>query len=332
MLIGSAITASAGETSENQPVDASIISTWTGSIRIEGNHSTIWNGEVTIEDATIIAENASSGNNESFYFEEPCVLTALDEASKQGAFSYHVVYYPDWDAFFVHSIESDSDWWHYWVDYELPMVGAGHFVLDDSHSEILFGYLEDWNARALRMSLSSEEVLINEAVTITVTNTALSPVQDATVIVGTTSYITDDTGSVTIEIEEFGTYNATAEKQGYVRSEQKSVIAHGPKLIMELGPGGFGLTVQLSNFGDRKATQINWLFAFSGGLTLLPFGGEKTGTFDELAVLSTEILRTPVLGFGKQQITIQADCAEGSEISIEFEAWIFAFFIIVTSS
>jgi len=193
---------------------------WTGNVRIEGKSETIWSGEITVTDSNINAENASSGLIETYYLPYPSILGALDEASKQGEFSYYVIYYPDWNAFYVQTISEDSDWWHYWVDYELPMIGAGKYELTDEDNEILWGYLENWEAHALKIRIDKKVVKKYEEFTVSVFNESDSFVKNATVFVGSLTYFTDINGNVTIRLKESGSYVIYSEKNGFVRSEK----------------------------------------------------------------------------------------------------------------
>ena len=196
---------------------------WIGNIRIEGQTDTIWKGEVCFSDSMITALNDSSGEMEEYFIPYPSVLGALDEASQQGGFSYFVIYYPSWNAFYVKTIAGESDWWHYWVDYILPMVGAGAYELTEDDEEVLWGYLEDWYAHALRITIDKHMVNKSEEFTVSVYNETMSPVEDAVVYVDSMEYMTDENGNVTIQIDTAGYYEIYAEKDGYVRSEKVTV-------------------------------------------------------------------------------------------------------------
>ena len=216
--------------SNNSNVDSNVyINEWRGNIRIEGQNSTIWEGKVCVSDSTITALNESSGETEEYYIPYPSVLGALDEASKQGGLSYSVVYYPSWDAFYVKTIAGESDWWHYWVDYTLPMIGAGHYELTEDNEEVLWGYLESWTAHALRIKTSKNTVKRYEEFTVTVYNESLSPVENAVVYIGSSEYLTDENGNVTLSLSAKGDYKIYAEKNGYVRS--RKITVHVKKLV-----------------------------------------------------------------------------------------------------
>ncbi|MBN2065289.1 MAG: hypothetical protein JW771_00580 [Candidatus Thermoplasmatota archaeon] len=196
---------------------------WTGMIRIEGKNNTVWNGVVNVSESTITAFNESSGHMETYTIPYPSVLGALDEAADAGQFSYYVIYYPSWQAFYVKTINGDSNWWHYWVDFTLPMVDAGHYELTEDNKEILFGYLENWTAHALLIAIDKVTVNVSEEIHVQVQNETNAPVMNALVFVGSTSYLTDENGNVTLTITTPGNYMIYAEKNGYVRSEKIAV-------------------------------------------------------------------------------------------------------------
>ena len=204
---------------------------WMGYIRIEGKIETVWKGDVTVGPSYITAKNTSSGQNETYYIPYPSVLGALDEASKSGGFSYGVEYWPDWDAFLVTRIGADSNWWHYWVDYDLPMVGCGKYELTEEDHMILWGYVEDWYPNLLKISVNKSQVNTSEAFTVTVLNRTNYPADDATVYIGSSEYVTNEQGKVTTHIDTPGTYEIYAEKQGHVRSEKVTINVKSKPIV-----------------------------------------------------------------------------------------------------
>jgi len=209
------------------------VETWTGHIRIEGKYRTIWEGSVTVADTMVVAINVSSNQTEEFYIPYPSVLGALVEASEKGGFNYTILYYPSWDALYVKSIDGDFDWWHYWVDYELPMVSSDKYKLTEDDREVLWGYVETWKAHALKISVDKKEVKTNEVFKVTVKDEANNPVSNAIVHINSYTFSTGSDGSVEAKIPKQGTYKVYAEKDGYVRSEKieirvkkKSALPH----------------------------------------------------------------------------------------------------------
>lgn len=213
----------ANQESDNNEYDNTYLNEWSGDIRFEGKTETVWDGTVTVGESNIYAKNVDTGEIEEYYIPYPSVLGAVDEASKLGNFTYAVEYWPNWDAFLVKTIENDSDWWHYWVDYTLPMVDAGKYNLTDEDNEIIFGYLENWYAHALKIIVDKTVVKKNEEFTVSVFDESDFCIEGATVYVGSETYLTDENGNVTVSCDKSGTLKVYAEKDDFVRSEKTSI-------------------------------------------------------------------------------------------------------------
>jgi len=114
-------------------------------IRIEGENDTIWSGTVTVNESTITDDGGIEHP-----LADPTALGALDEAAKEGEFSY--VVQDTAYGLYISSIDGEEPdglaGWLYLVDYVSPMVGAADFILGEStspdppHNEILFYYGE----------------------------------------------------------------------------------------------------------------------------------------------------------------------------------------------
>jgi hypothetical protein len=232
-----------------------IVDEWTGSIRIEGKDDTVWDGTVTVGETYFYAKNVDTGEIEEYHISFPSVLGALVEASDIAGFSYLIEYWPSWNAFLVKTIDGDSDWWHYWVDYELPMVGAGDYELTEEDNEILFGYLESWEAHALKIFVDKFEVKKNEEFTVSVFDENDICVEGATVYVGLETYITDENGNVTVSYDESGTLNIYSEKEGFVRSEKLSIKVKKNVMITKPFTNSFYL-MNLKLLNNLKKTWI----------------------------------------------------------------------------
>ncbi|MDY6959372.1 MAG: prenyltransferase/squalene oxidase repeat-containing protein [Halobacteriota archaeon] len=201
-------------------------SSWSGYVRIEGESETIWYGEVTFSNSTIVADDSGT----VYEYEYPSALGALDEAAKKGEFDYVVT-----DAYgfpYVESIAGEDadgmDGWLYRVDYISPMVGASDFELNETHEEVLWCY-GAWGELPIRISSDKSEVDPGEDFTITVEyfdEENWIPLENATVIANTT-YLTDSDGEVTLSLDFPRTYEIWAEMEGYVRSEKVEVKVAG---------------------------------------------------------------------------------------------------------
>ncbi|MFQ6120368.1 MAG: DUF4430 domain-containing protein, partial [Methanosarcinales archaeon] len=190
-------------------------------VRVEGQNSTLFNGEVSFSNSTIV-----DTNNVTHYLSVPTALGALDAASKFGNFSYEVVYNSEWDSLYVRSIENDTDGWQYWIDYTLPMIGADKYTVENG-SNVLWGYSLNWSAKPLGITLSKYSVNIEESFNVTVYYYNLTgyttPLSNASVYVDSLEYITDANGNATISLENANRYTVFAEKSGYIRSEKKTI-------------------------------------------------------------------------------------------------------------
>ncbi len=192
----------------------------TTKIRIEGKNETIWSGEVSFRNSTIV-----DTDNVSHHFNYPTALGALEEASKKGNFSYEVVYYLGSDVLSVKSIANESDWWQYWINYTLPIVGADNYELKE-RDYVLWGYSESWTPYPLHISVEKDSVKINEPFNVTVFTVSANittPLENVTVYIDSSNYTTNEEGTATIVLGSGGLYEVYAEKDGYIRSEKKKI-------------------------------------------------------------------------------------------------------------
>jgi len=196
---------------------------WSGNIRIEGSQETIYQGTITVTDTYYYAKNVDTNQTEQHYIEHPSVLGALIKASENAGFTYELEYWPSWDATLIKTIQTDSDWWHYYIDYQLPMTSADKYQLQQNNKEILIGYLENWNAHALKIQIDKEEVHKNEEFSISVKDENNSLVEFAEIIVNSKKYITDKNGTLKFSNDKSGTLKIFAEKDGFIRSQKKLI-------------------------------------------------------------------------------------------------------------
>jgi hypothetical protein len=215
-------------------------------VRIEGQSSTIWSGSVTVTESTITATNSGL----PYYFEDPTVIGALDEASEAGGFIYETT--DEWGSLFITSIGgeagSDTSAWLYRVDYVSALVGAGDFILGETtpptppHREILFYYITDnnWGALPLRIEVDNAEPAVGEPFTVTVSEYRddtgdWSPCEGATVHADT-NYTTGALGTVDITVDRDATLEVYAEKESFIRSNRVTVtVGTGSGATSEVG-------------------------------------------------------------------------------------------------
>jgi len=200
-------------------------------VRIEGQSSTIWSGDVIVTESDITADNSGT----TYHLSDPTALGALDEASNyEGRFSYYVT--DKYGGLYAKSIAgeqpSGANGWMYRVDYYSPSVGADQFILGETtppvppHEEVLF-YYGAWTDLPLKISVNKTEVDVGEefAVTVNAYNDTIHnwlPCANATVHADE-DYVTSPEGTIDISISRDGSFKVFAEKSGYIRSDKVSV-------------------------------------------------------------------------------------------------------------
>jgi len=106
-------------------------------------------------------------------------------------------------------------------------------------------------------------------------------------------------------------------------------IEYQPELIIESITGGNGITAVIKNIGDGDATDVDWEIVIEGGLIILPKSAE--GSFSTIAAGESEEVTMSVIGIGLgiitdiPEITVTAECAEGSSAEGNETASIFIF-------
>ena len=208
---------------------------WTGFVRIEGKNETIWRGNLEVYETNIYAKNVETEIIEKHHISYPSLLGALDKAANIGDFSYDILFLPNKNSFLISSIENDSDWWHFLVDYKMPIFNTKDYRLNDNDKEILFCYLEKEECKALKLFINKTKIKKNENTKISVFDENDSYVPEAIVYVGKKSYKTDENGNLTINFNESGNYQIFAEKNGYVRSKKENIkVKKSLKIIKPL--------------------------------------------------------------------------------------------------
>jgi len=200
-------------------------------VRVEGQSSTIWSGDVTVTESDITADNSGT----TYHLSDPTALGALDEASNhEERFSYYVT--DEYGGLYAKSIAGEqpggANGWMYRVDYYSPSVGADQFILAETtppappHEEVLF-YYGAWTDLPLKISVNGTAVAKGEefSVMVSVYNDTAhdwSACENATVYADH-NYTTGSDGKVNITIDRDGTFKLFAEKSGCIRSDEVSV-------------------------------------------------------------------------------------------------------------
>jgi hypothetical protein len=197
------------------------------NIRIEGQSSPVWRGEVFVSWSDI-----TDNQGGHHYYGEPTVLGALDEASRKAGFTYVADY--SWGSAYVTTINGEAasgvtGWLFRVNDHTTGNYTADGFVLNKAttppppHTTVLW-YYGSWDDKVARISVNPTSVYSGQPFTVTVTyldetSGTWLPVEAANVHADST-YLTDTNGQVNISIPTAGTYAVYAEKTGFVRTEQ----------------------------------------------------------------------------------------------------------------
>ncbi|MBA7593720.1 hypothetical protein ES703_00651 [subsurface metagenome] len=272
-------------------------------VRIEGQNATIWCGDVTVTDSTIIDDVGGS-----HYLPDPTALGAVDEASQAGGFPY--VVQDTAYGLYLYSVNGEEpegmSGWMYRVDYSSPMVGCADFVLgqttppDPPHKEVLF-YWGDWDAPPLKIAVDKTEVAVDEEFTATVTyyddNTqAWAPLDEATVHADV-DYLTGPDGTAAISVDHDVTLQVFAEKDGFVRSGKVTVtVGEGggpdsqgevtleaniiPAISIEVEPSAIDFGV----LGPRDTSAAHPITITNAGAWTVVVTAEITGEAEDLFV------------------------------------------------
>ncbi|KYK21155.1 hypothetical protein AYK21_05335 [Thermoplasmatales archaeon SG8-52-2] len=225
---------------------------WTGFVRIEGKNDTIWSGNLEVFETNIYAKNVETEIIEKHYISYPSLLGALDKAASIGDFSYNILFLPNKNSFLISSIENDSDWWYFLVDFKKPIFSTKDYRLNDNDNEILFCYLEKEECKALKLFINKTKINKNENTTIRVFDENDSYVPGADIYVREKSYKTDEKGNLTISFNESGNYQIYSEKNGYVRSKKENIkVKKSLKIIKPLCNCFYILNFQLFDKIER---------------------------------------------------------------------------------
>ena len=166
------------------------------------------------------------------------------------------MFQPSKNSFLITSIENDSDWWHFLVDYKIPNFSTKDYRLNFDDNEILFCYLEKEECKALKLFINKTKIKKNENTTISVFDENDSYVPGAVVYVGTKSFKTDENGNLTINFNESGNYQIFSEKNGYVRSKKENIKVKKSLKILKPVCNCF----YILNFQILKNIEKTWVF------------------------------------------------------------------------
>ncbi len=241
---------------ETQAVTAAAVSAKTVNVRVEGETSTIWSGNVTFTTSTITDKYGDTST-----LDYPTAMGAIYAASAEGGFSLVIdSMFSDID--YVESVDGETaaypDGWMYRVNWENPSLGAKEYAVSDG-DVILWSYTQ-YGSEPLRTTVSGNSVLYGNSFDITVESyngTGWKAADDVTVYVGTSIYTTDSNGQVLSLALEPGSYTVYADKGDYtvsIRSNQETVIVYVP-LTLEAGWNFISVPKRLAS-GYSTAQQV----------------------------------------------------------------------------
>jgi len=110
--------------------------------------------------------------------------------------------------------------WLYFDNNNSPSVGAADYTLEPSDS--VLWYYGDFGWKPTRLTLANSAIPSGASVVATTEfyeNSAWTPLPSATVLFGTQSAVTSDSGQVSVSLPD-GFYKIFAEEDGFVRSNQ----------------------------------------------------------------------------------------------------------------
>ncbi|MFC1916281.1 CARDB domain-containing protein, partial [Chloroflexota bacterium] len=178
-----------------QAVAADAVSAKTVTVRIEGQTSTTWSGNVTFTTSTI-----TDKYGDTYTLDYPTAMGAIYAASVAGGFSLVI------DSMFgpidyVESVAGEAasypDGWMYRANWDSPSLGAKEYAVSDGDT-ILWSYTQ-YGSQPLQTTVSSNSVLSGNSFNVTVEDydgTNWNAADNVTVYVGTLSYTTDANGQV----------------------------------------------------------------------------------------------------------------------------------------
>jgi len=245
-----------GNNVETRAVTAGAVSAKTVTVRIEGETSLIWSGNVTFTTSTI-----TDKYGDTYTLDYPTAMGAIHAASVAGGFSLVV------DSMFgsidyVEAVDGETavypDGWMYRANWDSPSLGAKEYAVSDNDT-ILWSYTQ-WGSEPLRTTVGSHSVLSGNSFDVTVEaydGTGWSAADDVTVYVGTLTYTTNTSGQVLDLALSPGSYTVYADKgdyTAYIRSNQETVIVYVP-LTLEAGWNFISVPKRLAS-GYSTAQQV----------------------------------------------------------------------------
>jgi len=185
-------------------------------LRIEGENNNICDAYIKAKTAMDIVENGSTICGYTYFIEQTSWGPYLKKINDEEA--------------------HDFIGWLYFVNYQLPMVGAADYILEPG-DEVLW-YFGEWGWKPTRLTLASQQVDPGnnlEAKVEYFEDSLWKSLAEATIYVNSQTFTTDSDGEADLVINEPGIYKVYAEKSGFVRSNQlKLAVGQGVSQSVDL--------------------------------------------------------------------------------------------------
>ena len=260
------------------------------NLRIEGGNNNICDAKVKANNALDIIKNGAKVCGYTYLIEETSWGPYLKKINNEEA--------------------HDLIGWLYFVNYESPAVGAADYILKPS-DQVLW-YFGEWGEKPTRLTLSSQKINPDDNLEAKVEyfeNSQWKPLASSTISVNNQNFITDNDGKANLIIHNSGAYQVWAEKSGYVRTNQLSL------LVGEGSGQDVGLKVEIIPSSSPSPSVPEMGFSISK--KQIDFGRLTPG-----AQTSTQILITNA---GNANIylegTVQGDRVFRENITLDGSAW-----------
>lgn len=226
-------------------------------LRIEGENNQICDAYIKAKTALDIIENGSEICGYTYFIEQTSWGPYLKKINNEEA--------------------HDLIGWLYFVNYQLPAIGAADYILEPG-DEVLW-YFGEWGWLPTRLTLASQRVEPGnnlEAKVEYFENSLWKPLVGAQIYVDSQTFTTDNDGKAEIIINNSGVYRAYAQKSGYIRSNQ---------IVLSVGEG----TSQTIDLKVEIIAPLIPEIAFSLSKSQIDFGklGLGTDASDQLVIRNT---------------------------------------------
>ncbi len=175
------------------------------NLRIEGENNNICSDFVKASTALDIVENG----------EDVCGYTYLIEETAWGPYLKKI----------NEEEAHDLIGWLYFVNNESLLVGANDYILEPG-DEVLW-YFGEWGGFPAKLVLTNQQVDPGDNLKAQVEyfeNSQWNPLAEAIIYVGGQDFITDSNGEADLVINNPGIYQVYAEKSGYIRTNQLTLL------------------------------------------------------------------------------------------------------------